>query len=170
MLALNRSLLKREYVLMNVLKALASIISTCNLHVIFLSKITPSYFAIFKNNIFFPFSMRRDSGGRRLRKKWFPRVLSSFILIFQASHQGSIELRPRWSFLTMKPSLRSVAYRHESSAESASWTTRVREASLMYILHRVGKRTEPYGTPACISLRWHHAFCRNPTFSLRGKS
>jgi hypothetical protein len=36
MLALNRSLLNREYILMNVLKALASIISMCNLHVIFL--------------------------------------------------------------------------------------------------------------------------------------
>jgi hypothetical protein len=53
MLALNRSLLNREYVLMNVLKAFASIISTYNLHIIFLSKITPSYFAIFKNDIFF---------------------------------------------------------------------------------------------------------------------
>jgi hypothetical protein len=43
MLALNRSLLNREYILMNVLKALASIISMCNLHVILLSKITPRY-------------------------------------------------------------------------------------------------------------------------------
>jgi uncharacterized membrane protein (DUF485 family) len=34
MLVLNRSLLNREYILMNVLKALASIISMCNLHVI----------------------------------------------------------------------------------------------------------------------------------------
>jgi cellobiose-specific phosphotransferase system component IIC len=34
MLALNRSLLNREHILMNVLKALASIISMCNLHVI----------------------------------------------------------------------------------------------------------------------------------------
>jgi hypothetical protein len=31
---------------MNALKALASIISMCNLHVIFLSKITPRYFAL----------------------------------------------------------------------------------------------------------------------------
>jgi hypothetical protein len=36
MLALNRSVLNREYILMNVLKALASIISMCNLHVILL--------------------------------------------------------------------------------------------------------------------------------------
>jgi hypothetical protein len=40
MLALNLSLLIREYILMNVLKALASIFSVCNLHVILLSKIT----------------------------------------------------------------------------------------------------------------------------------
>jgi hypothetical protein len=45
MLMLNRSLLNREYVLINVLKALASIISMCSLHVIFLSKITPRYLA-----------------------------------------------------------------------------------------------------------------------------
>jgi D-alanyl-lipoteichoic acid acyltransferase DltB (MBOAT superfamily) len=44
MLALNRSLLNREYTLIHVLKALASIISMCNLHVIFLSKITPRFY------------------------------------------------------------------------------------------------------------------------------
>jgi hypothetical protein len=43
MLALHRSLLNREYTLINVLKVLASIISMCNLHVILLSKITPGY-------------------------------------------------------------------------------------------------------------------------------
>jgi hypothetical protein len=35
MLVLNRTLLNREYMLINVLKALASIISICNLHVTF---------------------------------------------------------------------------------------------------------------------------------------
>jgi hypothetical protein len=34
MLVLNRSLLNREYTLINVLKVLASIISICNLHVL----------------------------------------------------------------------------------------------------------------------------------------
>jgi hypothetical protein len=47
MLALNRSLLNREYILMNILQALASIISKCNLHVILLSKITPRYFMLY---------------------------------------------------------------------------------------------------------------------------
>jgi hypothetical protein len=65
MLALNRSLLNREYTVTNVLKALALIICTCNLHVISLSK---------------------------------------------------------WSILTMKPSLRSVAYRQVSCAKWAKWT------------------------------------------------
>jgi hypothetical protein len=46
MLAFNRSLLNREYILMNVLKASASIISICNIHVILLSKITPRYFTL----------------------------------------------------------------------------------------------------------------------------
>jgi hypothetical protein len=35
-LVLNRSILNREYILINVLKTLASIISICNLHVTFL--------------------------------------------------------------------------------------------------------------------------------------
>jgi hypothetical protein len=56
MLALSRSL-------KNVLKVLASIISMCGLHVIFLSKITPRYFTIFTKGIFHPFNVRRDSGG-----------------------------------------------------------------------------------------------------------
>jgi hypothetical protein len=47
MLAFNRSLLNSEYTLINVLMALASIISMCNLHVTFLSKITRMYFALF---------------------------------------------------------------------------------------------------------------------------
>jgi hypothetical protein len=65
MLVLNRSLLNREYeyILMNVLKALASIISMCNLHVILLSKITPKYFILFTNGIFRPFNVRGELGG-----------------------------------------------------------------------------------------------------------
>jgi hypothetical protein len=51
MLVLNRSLLNREYILINVLKALASIISMCNLHVT-LSKITPRYFTLFTNGMY----------------------------------------------------------------------------------------------------------------------
>jgi hypothetical protein len=58
MLALNRSLLNKEYILMNVLKALASIICMCYLHVILLSNIT-----LFTNGIFRPFNVRRESGG-----------------------------------------------------------------------------------------------------------
>jgi hypothetical protein len=69
LLVLNRLPFNREYILINVLKALASIISMCNLHVTFLSKITPRYFMLFTNGIFRPFSVRWDSGGRRLREK-----------------------------------------------------------------------------------------------------
>jgi hypothetical protein len=46
MLAVNRPLLKRGYSLMNVQKALAWILSMCNLHVIFLSEIIPKHFYI----------------------------------------------------------------------------------------------------------------------------
>jgi hypothetical protein len=63
MLALNRSRLNRENILMNVLKALASIICMCNFHVILLSNNTPRYFTLFTNGIFRPFNVRRESGG-----------------------------------------------------------------------------------------------------------
>jgi hypothetical protein len=63
MLTLNRSRLNREDYLMNVLKALASIVSMCNLHVILLLKITPRYFTLFTNGTFRPFNVRRESGG-----------------------------------------------------------------------------------------------------------
>jgi hypothetical protein len=46
MLSLKRSLSNREEILINVFKALASIISICSLHVVLLSKITPRYFTV----------------------------------------------------------------------------------------------------------------------------
>jgi hypothetical protein len=57
MLALNRSLLNREQTRIIVLKALASIIFMCNLHVIFLSKIAPRYVILFTNGISLPFNV-----------------------------------------------------------------------------------------------------------------
>jgi hypothetical protein len=60
MLELNRSLLNREYTLMNILKPLASIISMCNLHATFLSKSTSRYFTLFTNGIFRPFNKPRQ--------------------------------------------------------------------------------------------------------------
>jgi hypothetical protein len=63
MLALNRSLLNREYVLINALKPLASIVLMCDLHVIFLSNIASRYFTLFTHGMFHAFIVRRDSGG-----------------------------------------------------------------------------------------------------------
>jgi hypothetical protein len=52
MLVLNRSLLNREYNLINVVKALGSIIYMCNLNVNFLIKnYTGIFYAIYKWNI-----------------------------------------------------------------------------------------------------------------------
>jgi hypothetical protein len=48
---------------MNVLKALDSIFSMCNLNVILLPKIITRYFALFTNGTFFSFNVRRESGG-----------------------------------------------------------------------------------------------------------
>jgi hypothetical protein len=49
MITLNRPLLNREYNLMNVLKALASIVSICSLHVIL--------YKLFTNGMFLPFNV-----------------------------------------------------------------------------------------------------------------
>jgi hypothetical protein len=46
-LEFNRLLLNREYILMNVLKAFASIISMCNLRTILLTNIKSRYFRLF---------------------------------------------------------------------------------------------------------------------------
>jgi hypothetical protein len=48
MLTLNRSILYREYNLMNVLKALSSIVPICSIHVIHLSKIVPRYLTLWE--------------------------------------------------------------------------------------------------------------------------
>jgi hypothetical protein len=63
MLVFNFSLLNMEYNLMNVLKALASVISMCNFYVILLSKITPRYFTLLTNGMSHPLNIRRESGG-----------------------------------------------------------------------------------------------------------
>jgi hypothetical protein len=64
MLVLNRSLLNKEYNLINVLKALVATVSMCSLHVNFLSKITPRYTTLFTKGIFRPFSVRGDTKTR----------------------------------------------------------------------------------------------------------
>jgi hypothetical protein len=63
MLALNRLLLNREYVLINALKALVSIDFMCNLHVILLSTMLSGYLLLFTNGMILPFNVRRESGG-----------------------------------------------------------------------------------------------------------
>jgi hypothetical protein len=63
MLVLNRWLLNRGYILINVLKSLASIVSMCRLQVVSLSKLTPRYFTLFTNGMSHPFNVRRESGG-----------------------------------------------------------------------------------------------------------
>jgi hypothetical protein len=69
MLARKRSLLNREQILINVLKASASVISMCSLHVILLSKITPRYLTRLTKGIFRPFSVRWASGEQNLLEK-----------------------------------------------------------------------------------------------------
>jgi hypothetical protein len=61
MLAFNRPLLKRGYNLMNVWKALDSILSMCNLHVILLSKITPRLYIIYRWDVP-PFQCKKRPG------------------------------------------------------------------------------------------------------------
>jgi hypothetical protein len=63
MLVPSRSLLNMRYVLMNVLKTLASIVSICSFHVIVPSKITLRNFTLFLYRMLSPFSVRRNCGG-----------------------------------------------------------------------------------------------------------
>jgi hypothetical protein len=51
MLVLNSLLLNREYVIINALKALVSIVSMCDVHVIFLSNISKIFYIIYKRDI-----------------------------------------------------------------------------------------------------------------------
>jgi hypothetical protein len=60
-LVLNRFLLNMGYVVINALKALASISSMFGIHVIFLSNTIPRYFKLFTNGIFRAFSVRGTS-------------------------------------------------------------------------------------------------------------
>jgi hypothetical protein len=140
--------------------------SMCNLHVTSLSKITPRYFALFTNGMFLPFKVRWDTDGRRLQEEEIPRVLSSLFFISQRSHQVFIEVRPRWSFLTTKPTLRSVTYRQVSSVKRARWTLYTWGASFMYIFKRVGDNRSSWHT--CLHFLWrrYFAFHRNSEFSL----
>jgi hypothetical protein len=95
MLVLKRPILNREYILINTLKVSALIISMCNLHVTFLSKITPRYFTLFTNRMFHPFSVRWDSGSQRLRKVSFLSQSQIHIATDSQSVSQSVSLGPR---------------------------------------------------------------------------
>jgi hypothetical protein len=125
MLSLNRSLLNREYTAINVLKALASIIYMCSIHVILLSKIAPWYFKLFTNWMFRPCNVRWDSGDQHLRER---------------SNHVSIELRPRCRYLRTKH-LRSVACR-QCHRQRDKRTPGVLCASFIYTLYNIWDRTE----------------------------
>jgi hypothetical protein len=62
-LVLNRSILNGRYILMNILKAFASIVSLCGLPVISLAKITPKCFTLFTNGMSCQFDVRSEPGG-----------------------------------------------------------------------------------------------------------
>jgi hypothetical protein len=78
MLALNCSILNREYTVINALKALYSIISMYDLYVILISKITPRYIT-HKYNIT---SIQCKKGLRRSTSKREVDPLSRFFLDF----------------------------------------------------------------------------------------
>jgi hypothetical protein len=69
MFVVKSSLLNKGHVLINALKALVSIVSICSTQVVFLSNITPRYFAICTNGMYCPFIVRSDSGGLILWEK-----------------------------------------------------------------------------------------------------
>jgi hypothetical protein len=57
-----------------------------------------------------------------------------------------------YATLDLSPFLRSEAYRQVSSAKRAKFAPGVWGVSFIYKLYRVGDRTEPCGTPACMYL------------------
>jgi hypothetical protein len=59
MFELKCSLLNKEYVLINALKALVSIVFICSPQVIFLWNITQRYFTLFTKGMFCPFIVKR---------------------------------------------------------------------------------------------------------------
>jgi hypothetical protein len=85
------TLLNKGYILINVLKALASIVSMCSLHVIFYSKITPRYFTLITKGVFRPLNVKETQVVGVL-----PILCSS---------------------LRTQPSLPSVSYRQVTSAK-----------------------------------------------------
>jgi hypothetical protein len=129
----------------NVLKALASVISMCGIHVILLSKITPRYFAWLTKGIFLPFSVRWASGGLNLWVKKMSWVLSQSNFTFQSSLHVSVVLRPRCSFVRR-------IYIQVSSAKRPRETPGVWGVWFIYRLYNVRDRTEPCSSSACISL------------------
>jgi hypothetical protein len=62
------SLLNGEYSLINVLKALAAIVSMCSLHVTLLSELHRDILHYLQMQYFFHFNVGWDTGGRRLRE------------------------------------------------------------------------------------------------------
>jgi hypothetical protein len=111
MLALNRSLLNREYILMIVLKALVLIIHMCNLHVILLSNNKPGYFTLFTNMIFHPFNVRIESRYISVSEADHLRLVFIDFNIPEFT-PGRHSVEPTQDLALNVASLRSVAYRH----------------------------------------------------------
>jgi hypothetical protein len=72
MLVLNRSLLNKEYNLINVLQALVTTISACSLHVFFFSKITQKYFTVLASCVFPLILMRKPRVGANIKHNTSP--------------------------------------------------------------------------------------------------
>jgi hypothetical protein len=110
MLVLNRSLLNKEYTITNVLKALASIISTCSHYIILISKITPRYFISIDEGDVPSLQCKMSLNWSNSVREIDGLNIIFMNFIFQWSHHISITLRPCCSFLRTYPSLQSVAY------------------------------------------------------------
>jgi hypothetical protein len=97
MLMLNRSLLSREYILMNVLKA-ALIVSLWNLHVIFLLKIAPRWFTLSKVKVKVIFT----TDGHLASLSWFKHhreTVNNFSFLFYLK----LSLDGCWFYIMERP-------------------------------------------------------------------
>lgn len=140
MLAFNHTLLNKEWALINVLKALVSLVSMSNVSVIFLSKITPKYFTWFTSGMFRSFCVYKRSTWPEPYPYWLCSSTHIMTPLKWGCAVASWERNPLYGLYKI------------------------------YKLYKAGERMDPCGTLACISLCVDISpSTKPPTFLLKRK-
>jgi hypothetical protein len=118
--------------IINVRRTLTAIVSVCNLHVVFSKNYTEIFHVDYKGNVL-SFQCKKSLDRSASMGEVDGPYLTHIVFMYQRSHHDSFEVRPCCSFLRVV------------------WPPGVWGISFIYRLYRVWTRTEPFGTPACIS-------------------